>query len=476
MAYLAGNVTTSGTPTQGVTVRAFNSQWWGQPRTVTSDVNGDWRIDGLVNNTLYDVVYTHSDPFWEGKVSSRRLSVANEADDPFWADVTVLANFDDVTTQRFINDRGITGYNLLGGTTITTENVKFGSGSLNVTASNQGVAWNVNGTASSGEPAFVNAGEDFTVEGWFYCREERVGNYRDIVILRASDQGIVINSSNAIVFYTGSSTSITGVPIIYNKWIWVVAQRKSGVIRMWVDGIRANGEQADNATFNAFRLGDRTTTGEWTPGYFDSWRHTKAARYDHDAETLPVPTTAYVPGYPIREDNFEKNRLWVYQASNDFGAWTMGSNLLQLNGGASQPGLLWRRDFSASDIYLEGNFLTTQGGCFIWRYVDSKNYYQLTAMDANSPEAPNTLTVYRWVNGSPLQIGPRQPVSMVRGEFNKIRVEHVGSDIKVFLNDEMKLELSNSDVSGPGRLGLMGGNGGQYTGLLKLNNLKWGEL
>lgn len=485
MAYLEGKCTTGGTPTPNVRVYAFRSGQWGAPASGVSDANGDWRVDGLQDDTLHDVAFVHPDGQWEGKMSSRRMPIFDPFADPYWQDTVMLCNFDDVSGQIAINERGIDGFGFYGGANISISDSdptpNFGTGALRMTGAQAMYCWSTNGIAATGTPVYLSGTDDFTVEGWVWIRSGiGIGNYRDIVIVGSPDKGLVINSSNQLVWYDGG-IKLQGPTMNaswYDRWIWVVAQKKSASIKLWLDG-DAIGAFADSQEKNSFRLGSNTSGAEQMFGAFDSWRFTRAARYDPALNALPVPSSPYGPGNPIRSDDFSNNRIWLYSTNVSVGTWNTAAARLNCTWNGSGQAIAVRRDFKAKNFFLEADFFKAVDAGFVWRYVDANNFYQMTLSDsaAATNAKPNVLRVYKWVGGTPSQVGSDMPVTVTRDTANIVRVEMVGDDMTFKINNAVIGTVTDTSLSTiTGSVGFRCSPGSGYDGLIQVDNFKWDTL
>lgn len=481
MAYLSGKTTTGGEPTQNVKVHAFRSGSWGAPSIAISDIDGNWKIDGLLDNVPYDLAFVHPAAEWEGKMSSRRMPIFDPFADPFWEDTVVLCQFDDVSGQAFINEREVANFNKGGtGTIIVSENAKFGNGAVQFPLGGSGnyYGFGSSGTGNAGSPVFMGASDEFTAEGWFWTHPSVTTGYRDILIMGSSDRGLVINSSNQIGWYDGGMKAVLGDIgssglDLYGRWAWVVIQRNAGFMTIWLDGIR-RASFTDTAGWNSFRLGSNTSNSEQFFGMMDSWRFTRAARYDR-TQDLTVPIGPYVKGNPIREDLFQTpSRIWNYQNT---GTWTISGGRYTSTASSGQN-ISVRRDFSAKNFFAECNIFQSVTSGFIWRWTDASNFYQMTISDdqATSSGVPNLLRVYKWVSGTATKIGDDMVVNLPRGSTNKVRVEMVDNLMTFTVNNTVIGSITDNSLTSAGRIGFQTGAGSGYSGSIEVGNFTWDTL
>ncbi|QFR56761.1 hypothetical protein CPT_Mendera_235 [Stenotrophomonas phage Mendera] len=486
MAYLEGTCTTGGVVTPGVKVYAFRTGQWGAPASGISDFEGKWRVEGLVDDVPYDVAFVHPDGQWEGKMSSRRMPIFDPFADPYWEDTTLLVHFDDVAGQTPTNERGIIGFRIGGIGASISDNAptpKFGTGALNINNGATSAGFWFGTGASTGivadtNPMYMGSTDNFTVEGWFYCRSGVATNtYRDICILAANDKGVVINGSSRLVYYDGG-IKIEGPSMtdLYDKWVWLVVQRENGITGMWLDGQRI-GTFGDTGVKNAFRIGSNTQASEQFFGGLDEWRHTRAARYPGSPVTIEVPTAPFTPGNPIRSDSFTVPRLWNYEKIGGTANWEITAGRLNMDQPAGTPAQTHfvRRDFTSQNLFCEAEIFQAQDSGFMWRFVDENNYYMISLMDDQSPSLPNTARIYKRVGGSFTKIG-ETPITLTRGSANKVRVEMTGTTITLVINGASIGTYTDSAISVAGRIGFKAESRSEYNGQLSVDNFKWDTL
>lgn len=175
------------------------------------------------------------------------------------------------------------------------------------------------------------------------------------------------------------------------------------------------------------------------------------ARADYDNATLsPSPLLA------LMTDNFDDSalqRLWTKVA----GEWVVtfepstDSNVFQqqsLAGGARAVTGVNTRD---QTVQVEARPTAFGDGPGRWfgvmaRYVDDGNYYYVTARN------DNTLSLRKLVNGNIVVLRTvALPVSV--GPIYRLRLEAIGSSLRVYVDDELKIEMTDTSF-GTGRYGL----------------------
>ena len=90
-----------------------------------------------------------------------------------------------------------------------------------------------------------------------------------------------------------------------------------------------------------------------------------------------------------------------------------------------------------------------QSGGIVWRYKNSENYL-LARLD---PEEKN-VRVYRVVDGNRVRFGGEQRKKLALNQWYTLRIEHRGSLVKVYLDDEMLFDERDRHFTKAGKVGL----------------------
>lgn len=90
-----------------------------------------------------------------------------------------------------------------------------------------------------------------------------------------------------------------------------------------------------------------------------------------------------------------------------------------------------------------------QAGGIVWRYRNSENYL-VASIDAED----KNLRLYRVVDGNRVRFGGADHKKLELNRWYKLRIEHRGSRIKVYLDDEMLVEERDRHFNRPGKIGL----------------------
>ena len=90
-----------------------------------------------------------------------------------------------------------------------------------------------------------------------------------------------------------------------------------------------------------------------------------------------------------------------------------------------------------------------QAGGIIWRYRDSKNYMvaRLDVIDKN-------VRLIRISDGNRILLGERDGLDLKTGQWYKLRVEHRGREIKLYLDDDVLFIRHDKHFDHPGHVGL----------------------
>jgi hypothetical protein len=90
-----------------------------------------------------------------------------------------------------------------------------------------------------------------------------------------------------------------------------------------------------------------------------------------------------------------------------------------------------------------------QSGGIVWRYKNSENY-RLARLD---PEEKN-VRLYRVVDGNRIRFGGEQRKRLALNQWYTLRIEHRGSLVKVYLDDEMLFDERDRHFTKAGKVGL----------------------
>ena len=111
------------------------------------------------------------------------------------------------------------------------------------------------------------------------------------------------------------------------------------------------------------------------------------------------------------------------------------------------------RDSSFEDVRLSVRFKAVAGevdqtGGIVWRYRNSENYYLLRA-DVTEQE----VRLYRVVNGNRIKFAD-EDATLATNQWHRLRLQHEGETIKVYLDDEMLMKARDRTFHKRGKIGL----------------------
>ena len=90
-----------------------------------------------------------------------------------------------------------------------------------------------------------------------------------------------------------------------------------------------------------------------------------------------------------------------------------------------------------------------QSGGIVWRYRNSENY-----LFARIDSEEKNVRLYRVVDGNRIRFGGEDYKKLEPGRWYTLRIEHRGTRIKVYLNDEMLFDERDRHFVKPGKIGL----------------------
>jgi hypothetical protein len=90
-----------------------------------------------------------------------------------------------------------------------------------------------------------------------------------------------------------------------------------------------------------------------------------------------------------------------------------------------------------------------QAGGVTWRYRNSENY-----LVARLDISERNVRLYRFVNGNRVQFGVKEDLDVQKGAWYKLRVEHDGSEVKVYLDDDILFIERTPHFRRSGKIGL----------------------
>lgn len=209
--------------------------------------------------------------------------------------MTVGLNLGITASSNFVDDgRDAVAVTLETNATISTDQAKFGSSSLEVTGAQDVYA-------SFDQPDMVTPGA-FTIEGWF--RPDSVSGIRYILGGWTGSNGTgYIRQNNDNLQITWSTTqygsnlfnnSLIGTGLSANTWYHVALTWDGSVYRTFLDGTLGATNTSSTAPYDGtggkFSVGTLPGTTNNFDGYVDEFRMSSIARY---TAGFTVPTSAF---------------------------------------------------------------------------------------------------------------------------------------------------------------------------------------
>lgn len=254
-----------------------------------------WDDDGTAEDSVGSAMFEAVPSWWPvahapiaPTVKGTETTVYPLEVDPHWEDVLVLFHgetFDDS------GPLARTDFNIHGNTSILTAESKFGTSSFYFDGNGDYIEF-------PNEPDFAFGTGDFTVEAFVFCQSGAPGGGSN------NDRGIfgsldvtpffcfLKNDDHALGFWDGTTQRNGSIPLSLQQWHHVAWTRRRGVLRMFVDGVKAGEWTSHNINFNSVvdrRIGSNGTSRHFH-GYIDEFRITNVGRY---VEDFIVPEEAY---------------------------------------------------------------------------------------------------------------------------------------------------------------------------------------
>jgi 3-keto-disaccharide hydrolase len=112
------------------------------------------------------------------------------------------------------------------------------------------------------------------------------------------------------------------------------------------------------------------------------------------------------------------------------------------------------KDLEAKDIRLSARIKVVAGdkeqsGGLVWRYKDSENY-----LLARIDQQEKNVRLYRVVDGNRTRFGGEQRNKLALNQWYTLRIEHRGTLVKVYLDDEMLFDERDRHFTKAGKIGL----------------------
>jgi hypothetical protein len=208
--------------------------------------------------------------------------------DPDFANVALLLHMDGTAGSSSFTDSGPLARPVTNtsGVNISTAIAKFSGGS----------GFFSGGALQASATGSAIGDSDFTAEAW--VRTSGTSSYRAIIALRTDNtyEYNIYVSSGTFAIWINDDNRCASAAISANTWYHVAVTRTSGVVRLFVDGVKSVNDYNDSTSIpdTATRIGSNglTSGGEIFTGYMDDVRITVGvSRYQSDftPPTAPFP-------------------------------------------------------------------------------------------------------------------------------------------------------------------------------------------
>ena len=90
-----------------------------------------------------------------------------------------------------------------------------------------------------------------------------------------------------------------------------------------------------------------------------------------------------------------------------------------------------------------------QGGGIVWRYQDADNYYiaRMNPLESN-------YRVYKVVGGRRMQLGTKEDLKILAGEWHVLKIRQIGEHIECWLDGKTYLDVKDKTFAKAGKVGL----------------------
>jgi hypothetical protein len=165
-----------------------------------------------------------------------------------------------------------------------------------------------------------------------------------------------------------------------------------------------------------------------------------------DLTLFQVPLDLSVP--PLRQDNFQDGNAtgWAPFPTTAWSVATSANTLVYRQSNLASEsrtifnGTDWTQQSVQADIKPTAFDGTDRWFGLATRYIDSSNYYYATLRNSN------TMLLRKMVNGSFQTLGTRT-LSIVPNQTYRVRLEAVGPRIRVFVNEEVALGVTDTSLT-----------------------------
>lgn len=131
---------------------------------------------------------------------------------------------------------------------------------------------------------------------------------------------------------------------------------------------------------------------------------------------------------------------------------------LSVNQSTGTNGILSYPGFKRQDMYVEIDLSLSDSGGPLARMVDAADAYFLSIADGSAVHSPNTIQIKKMVAGVISNVGTSIPISFVRGDYHRFRLDIQGSTLSAYMDGAQLLSAADSTITAAGTAGLFAGS------------------
>lgn len=236
--------------------------------------SGTW---SLMDQSLY-----RRDDMWPGT-------------DPFLSEVILLLQLDGGNNSTTFQDTSLSPktVNRWGNIKISTDQFKFGGASAFFDGTGDYLTLNAS-------PLWDLSSTDFTVECFIYILPAGTKN-KHIISQDSATWRMAITTDGKLEWATGNNFARSSASLELNTWHHVAAVSYQGITTLYASGVAVaqTSERPASNNNQILYIGKNWVSGTWDfPGYMDSIRITRAARYRSNFTPPELPFTNGTAPFP----------------------------------------------------------------------------------------------------------------------------------------------------------------------------------
>lgn len=186
---------------------------------------------------------------------------------------------------------------------------------------------------------------------------------------------------------------------------------------------------------------------------------------------IPNITTQPTPTNDTFTSNTSANYTQTDITGGTVSTWTWDTTNSRLTSSGGNGGLLINSAISMNDIdmFIDIDYSDNAGP--VWRYTNQSNMYYLKIFDSSSNQgSTNKIQIWRVVSGTSTKIGSDIAVTLLRGNYIRIRVTMIGTTITVYVNGIVVSTQTDSSLT-TGKCGVQNTSGSSHFYTLSLQPL-----